>query len=259
MRIVMLGSGNVASVLSRLLVQNNHELVQVFSRNVPYGSALAQELNASFTHVPAEISMTADLYIASISDTALYGMHEWLQLEDRLIVHTAGSVPMNVLANVSSNHGVMYPLQSLRKEMVRIPVIPFMLEANNADNLGLLQDLAGQLSDIVYAVNTDERMKLHIGAVLVSNFTNYLYARTEKYLQDHSLDFDVLLPLIKETAIRLTEESAAALQTGPAIRGDMTTIEKHLSSLEQEPDLSILYKTMSLEILDWFKREKEAI
>lgn len=259
MRIVMLGSGNVASVLSRSLIQNNHELVQLFSRNSQHGAALANELNTAFTHVPSEIDQTADLYIASISDTALYGMHEWLQLGDKLIVHTAGSVPMNVLANVSTNHGVFYPLQSLRKEMIRIPVIPFMLEANTADNLGILQELAGQLSDMVYAVSTDERMKLHIGAVLVSNFTNYLYARTEKYLEGNDLDFDVLLPLIKETAIRLTEESPSSLQTGPAIRGDMTTIEKHLSSLESEPDLSVLYKTMSLEILDWFKKEKETI
>lgn len=258
MRIVMLGSGNVATVLSRLLKQNNHEIVQVYSRNAHDAAQLANEVSAVHTHVATEIDMTADLYIASMSDTSLYGMHEWLQLEDKLIVHTAGSVPMNVLENVSLNHGVLYPLQSLRKEMIRVPVIPFMLEANNAENLAILQDVAGQLSDIVYAVNTDERMKLHIGAVLVSNFTNYLYARAEKFLDDNSLDFGVLLPLIKETAIRLKEESPAALQTGPAIRGDMTTIEKHLSSLEDEPDLSVLYKTMSLEILDWFKQNTDA-
>lgn len=253
MRVVMIGTGNVATVLSKLLVSKGHELVQVYGRNPDHAKKLAAELNiSSCSSDPATIDMSADLYIVALSDTALYSLYSWFKPGNKLVVHTAGSVSMEVLSACSTNFGVLYPLQSLRKEMETFPVIPLLIEGNKPDNLALINKFAGELSDTVVEMNSDDRMRLHIGAVMVSNFTNYLYARTEEYYKEQHLDFGLLLPLMQESVNRLQKYDPSQLQTGPAVRNDQTTIQKHLQLLSDKPELAKLYKRMSEEIHLYF-------
>ncbi len=251
MRIVMIGTGNVATILSRMIVSKGHELIQVYGRNHEHAASLAQLVKAFHVSDPGFIDQSADLYIVALNDNALYDLGNWLHLDRKLVVHTAGSVPMDVLGKCSTNYGVLYPLQSLRKEMKDIPSIPFLVEGNTADDLCLIEELAKDLSGNVTRMSSEDRMRLHIGAVFVSNFTNYLYARTAEYYKEQDLDFNLLLPLMKESVNRLEYYNPSEMQTGPAIRNDQSTIQKHLELLKDHPDLADLYKRLSKEIYHW--------
>src|ERR1700693_6634290 len=149
MKIVIIGSGNVAYVLGRKMLLAGHVIKQIISRNKEHASALGGELGCGYTSTFEEINKDSDFYIIAISDSSLREMDKKLFLDKKLIVHTAGSVPKDVLKNVSRNYGVLYPLQSLRKEIKSMPEMPLLVDANTADNLTLIYDFAKSISDSV--------------------------------------------------------------------------------------------------------------
>jgi predicted short-subunit dehydrogenase-like oxidoreductase (DUF2520 family) len=210
-----------------------------------HAQKLGHQLNVPFASPASSINKHADLYIVAISDDALSSIGEWLSLDKKLVVHTAGSVSMHVLQGVSKNYGVLYPVQSLNAESPQLPEIPFLVDGNSADDLALISDFASSISNTV-VVSTDEaRNKLHLAAVIVNNFTNHLYALAANYCKEEKLDFSLLLPLILQTANRISYMPATDAQTGPAARNDMTTIKKHLELLEDHPALKKIYEEMT--------------
>ena len=241
MQVVIIGSGNVASVLGRLCKQRGHEIVQVISRNAAHAKLLADELGCSYADYHEKLNDSAGLYILAVADTALQELNKRMNLGNKLILHTAGSVSKDVLKDISHNYGVLYPLQSLRKEMNYQTDIPFLIDGNSADTLTLVEDLAQTLSTDVTKATDDERLKLHVAAVVVSNFTNHLYALAEDFCKKEQVDFGLLSPLIKETAERIQHFSPATVQTGPAVRNDIFTIDKHLRILSNHPQLKNIY------------------
>lgn len=256
MRIVLIGSGNVASVLGRKIINADHEIIQVYSRNEDHALLLAKELNADYTDDRTRIRVDADIYILAVSDHALPETAGWLKLEKKLVVHTAGSVSKNVLAPVSKNFGVLYPLQSLRKEMEKIPEIPLLIDGNTEDNITLIHDFAAGISSHLQNADDQQRELLHVAAVFVSNFTNHLYTMAADFCKKESLDFKLLMPLIKEVANRISDHSPQEVQTGPAVRADNVTIDKHLSKLEKYPSMKELYKQFSESIARYYSRNK---
>lgn len=241
MQLVIIGSGNVASVLGRLCKQRGHQIVQVVSRNAKHAEQLAGELACSFTDYQGAMNTEADLYLVAVADTALFELDKTFSLGNKLVVHTAGSVSKEVLQPLSSNYGVLYPLQSLRREITYTTAIPLLVDANTAETLTLVEDFAKTLSDQVSLAGDEQRLRLHVAAVLVSNFTNHLYALAEDFCRKEGADFGLLIPLILETARRVEEASPAAMQTGPAVRKDTFTIEKHLRILSEHPQLKYIY------------------
>ena len=248
MKVVIIGTGNVASVLGRKIKQTAHQLVQVAGRNALHAEKLGNLLEAAFTTIPTTIQKQADLYIVAISDDALSTVGDWLQLDKKLVVHTAGSVSKNVLGRVSKNYGVLYPLQSLRAVVNVLPEIPFLVDGNTADDLALIRDFALDLSDKVEVADDEGRLKLHVAAVIVNNFSNHLYALAEEFCNKERLPFQLLLPLIQETADRLSYLSPMEAQTGPALRGDHSTITKQLEILNAHPGLKKIYELMTASI-----------
>ncbi|MBS1934013.1 MAG: DUF2520 domain-containing protein, partial [Bacteroidetes bacterium] len=188
---------------------------------------------------------SAGIYVVAISDNSLLGLDAHLSLPNKLIVHTAGSVSKDVLKKISRNYGVVWPLQSVRKENDKIPEIPLLVDGNTEDDLTLIFDFAKTISDNVHIASDEIRLKLHTAAVFVNNFTNHLYALTEEYCKKENIDFNLLLPIIDETAGRLHFSSASQMQTGPAIRNDRATINRHLELLKNHPALKELYKTLT--------------
>lgn len=241
MQIVILGTGNVATVLGRKMILADHDVVQVYGRKAGPAQELATTCYAAWTTDLQTIDTTADLYIIAVTDTAIPGIASQLRLDKKLVVHTAGSVPKKVLQPTSRNYGVLYPLQSLRKEMTSLPEIPFLVDGNTEDDLTLIHDFACTLSGQVQVANDAQRLTLHVAAVVVSNFTNHLYTLAEQYCQREGTDFKLLLPLITEVALRLQQVSPSATQTGPAIRHDALTIGKHLDLLNGHPALQEIY------------------
>jgi len=249
MKIGIIGSGNVATVMGRKVSKAGHKIIQVISRNEGHAQLLAKELNCGYASSFDDLNRDGDLYMVAISDSSLLELDKHLSLEKKMIVHTAGSVSKNVLGKISKNYGVLYPLQSLRKENENIPEIPLLVDANTAENLTLIYDFAKTISNDVRHSNDEERLKLHVGAIIVNNFTNHLYALTENYCKKENVDFKLLLPLINETASRLHFFSPTELQTGPAARNDKLTIEKHLALLKDHPALKRIYELMTESIL----------
>ena len=246
----MIGSGNVATVLGRKIMASGHRIVQVFSRHEARAITLSKEFNCGYTSSWASLETDADLYIAALTDGALEEMTGRVFMDRKLIVHTAGAVSKDVLKPVSRNYGVLYPLQSLNLEIKLVPEIPLLIDGNTADDLTLIFDFAKSISEKVHVTDDATRTKLHVAAVFVNNFTNHLYALAEEYCQQEHLDFSFLVPLIRETAARLQHSSPRFLQTGPAVRGDYLTIQKHLSMLEEVPALRDLYEAVTKSILD---------
>lgn len=257
MNIVILGSGHAATVLAQLMHSKGHTILQVWSRSAVHAKELAAKVNANVLTELQDIDRSADLCVLSVTDDAVAGIAAQLSLKKKILVHSAGAVSMNVLQGASPNYGVLYPLQSLRKELRTIPEIPFLVDGNSEEVKVLLADFAATLSPHVQVAGDDERMHLHLAAVIVNNFTNHLYAVTEHYCKEHQLSFQMLYPLIMETAERLKAETARQQQTGPARRGDEQTMQKHLQLLNNEPELQDLYKTISNSILKMYHKNKE--
>lgn len=246
MNIVMIGSGNVAAVLGRKLKAAGHPIVQLYSRNASAASELAYEWDTESTNYKSMIQKNADLYIIAVDDQSIAAVTDDLHLPGKIVVHTAAAVPMDILKDVSEHYGVLYPLQSLRKEISTIAEIPLFVDGNDEYTRSRLQNLAASVShEQVAMAGDDERAKLHVAAVVVNNFTNHLYQLAEAYCRKEGLDFKLLQPLIEETALRLRANSPSQALTGPAIRHDKQTIEKHLEMLQAHPKLRNIYLLMT--------------
>jgi predicted short-subunit dehydrogenase-like oxidoreductase (DUF2520 family) len=241
MDIVIIGTGNTATILSKKLNDAGHTIKIVFGRNLSKANELSSELNTKGTNQIENIPGDADIYIVAVSDTAIAELAAHLNVNDKIVVHTAASVSKDVLKNCSENYGVFYPLQTLKKETAHLPDIPIIIDANNDVTLNSLDQLADSISNMVVKADDDKRLKLHMAAVFCNNFTNHIYALMEDYCNIEKLDFNLLKPLIKETAIRLTDLAASSAQTGPGVRSDSETINKHLAILNEYPDLKELY------------------
>lgn len=251
MKVVIIGAGNVATVFGRLIVKANHEVIQVFSLSIAPAQMLASELGCAFSNDSKTLDSTGDLYIVAMADAALNQLNESYFLGDKLIVHTAGSVSKDVLQMVSGNYGVIYPLQSLRKDNMTLHQdVPLLIDGNSEAATLLIEKFASTLSSTVARVGDEQRMKLHVAAVFVSNFTNHLYTLANNYCIKEGVDFKMLQPLIEETALRLRNHLPGDMQTGPAIRKDTPTLDKHLRILSNHPDLRKVYLRMTDSIMN---------
>ena len=152
MKVVIIGSGNVATVLGKLLKKSKHEIIQVVSRHAEHAKTLADELDCGFADINGTIDKNADLYLLAISDGSLYSLKNWLKLDKKLVVHTAGSVPMEILQDISENYGVLYPLQSLRKELEPTNTIPLLIEGSTGETYTVIEDLAKTIIAFAYPV-----------------------------------------------------------------------------------------------------------
>ena len=245
MKLVIIGSGNAATVLGRKIKAADHTIMQVTGRNETAVKELAAELECNANTDAARIDHSADMYIVALTDKALPQLHQWLQLDKKLVVHTAAAVPKDVLQQVSKNYGVLYPLQTLRKEQKALPDIPFLVDGNSADDLALVQDFANTISNKVLVAGDELRLRMHVAAVFAGNFTNHLYVLAEDFCKKEQIDFSLLLPLINETAHRLQSLSPQQSQTGPALRRDSMTIDKHLEILNAYPELKKMYELLT--------------
>jgi predicted short-subunit dehydrogenase-like oxidoreductase (DUF2520 family) len=254
MKIVIIGSGNVAAVLGRKFKAAGHEILQVLSRNAKAASELAYEWDTESANYTSLINPNADVYILAVNDDSIEKIAAEIKLPGKVIAHTAASVSKDVLKNVTAHYGVFYPLQTLRKEMTSIPEIPLFVEGIDEKTKTTLNQLAESISPgDVKIVKEGEREKLHVAAVVVNNFINHLLALVEEYCKREGLDFRELHPLIEETVHRLRTNSATASQTGPAARHDDETIKKHVLLLEKHPQLQELYGFFTHSI-DRFKK-----
>lgn len=228
--VVFLGFGNVNSHFNNAFQKKTDVVVkQIFNRN--YSKMISPFGNIPFTDDVGKI-VDADVYIIGIPDDAISSFSESLPFQDKLVVHTSGGVSSDAISN-KNRGGVFYPLQTFSKQReVDFQNIPICIEAELVTDLKLLQKLGKSISRTVVEISSEKRAKLHLSAVFVNNFTNYLYEIGSEILEREGLPFDLLKPLIMETASKIETLSPKEAQTGPAKRNDLKTIQKHLNLLD---------------------------
>ncbi len=236
-RVVILGSGNVAKHLyAGFLHQKSITVIQCYNRK---GNVIGPDQNKKTVVKYLDELVEADIYIIAISDDAIKDITAQLPFDNRLVVHTSGSVPMQAI-HERNRQGVFYPLQTFSTDKpVDFGSIPFCLESNEEKDMKLLQKLASALSEKMYTITSEQRNALHVAAVLVNNFTNYLYTTGNEICEEHNIPFEILHPLIQETAQKITSMSPKDAQTGPAIRNDNKTIARHLKILSNQTQKEI--------------------
>ncbi|MBL7883782.1 MAG: DUF2520 domain-containing protein [Bacteroidia bacterium] len=256
-KIVLIGSGNLATQLGITLFKLGYQITQVYSPTIKNSTLLAKKIKAQPIADIKKLDDTATLYIIAIKDDAISQLVSALQLKDKLVVHTSGSISMDVLKNTSKNYGVFYPLQTFSKtKKVNFKNIPICVEANNAKTQTSLMYFAKSISQKVYKLNSAQRLQLHLAAVFACNFTNHMYAIAELILKEHKLPFDILKSLIKETADKIETASPLLMQTGPAVREDDKTIQSHLKLLSKDKNKKEIYTLLSKSIKEISKKNK---
>lgn len=251
MNIVLLGSGRVATQLGKALHRAGIPIAQVYSPTEAHAQALALQVHAKPISVLHELTKEADIYLISVKDDAIASLVAQLDLKDKLLVHTSGSTDMELLKVGSANYGVLYPLQTFSFEKdVDFSQVPIALEASSPENLKLLESLAHKLSPKIVHMSSEQRLVLHIAAVFACNFSNHVFALAQQLLENKHIPFDYLRPLIAETAAKVQQALPSEVQTGPAIRKDEKTIEKHLDFLKSSPHLQEIYRLLSQSIVN---------
>jgi predicted short-subunit dehydrogenase-like oxidoreductase (DUF2520 family) len=251
--VVIFGAGNVATHLFDVFNKaNNVTVLQWFNRDLkriePYKSSVS--ITNDFSKL-----VEADIYILAISDDAISKFSKQLPINDKLVVHTSGTVGIHDL-NKKQRRGVFYPLQTFSKEHdIDFKDVPFCIETLEKSDLKILKDLAEAIGSPYYKINTEQRQILHLSAVYVNNFTNQLYRIAHEISDVKGINFNVLKPLILETAKKIQTMSPYMAQTGPAKRNDKKTIKKHLKLIENQ-DHKAIYELLTNSIIKTHGRQK---
>ena len=266
MKLVFLGSGNLATHLSLALKASGEDIIQIFSRTQEHAQALADKLHCASCTSISDIRTDADIYIFSVKDDALPSLIS--QLSEHLanhqhpspntyhpiFLHTAGSVPMSVFPDntpspntqhPSPNYGVLYPMQTFSKDRaVDFREIPCFIEASDNETLEVIRQLSSRISDHVQEASSEKRKKLHLAAVFACNMVNHCYRLAEKVLEEENIDFSLYQPLIQETANKVRELSPRNAQTGPMVRYDRTIMDAQIALISDERTRQI-YRLMA--------------
>ncbi len=253
-KIAFAGSGNIAWHLAIGLKLQGYQITRIWSRTYSNASGLAESCNSIACEDVASLSEDADMIIIAVADKAIEDVALDFGKFDGIVVHTAGSVPMDVLSGHFENCGVLYPLQTFSKGTeVDLGQIPFFLEASSNEILKSIQKVAASLSTKIYEADSHQRMLLHVAAVFACNYSNLMYSISNELIQSSGVPQEVLYPLILETARKATSGDPFEMQTGPARRHDSTTIKKHIETLAPLPEYAELYQLLAKLISNKYK------
>ena len=245
-QIVMIGAGNVATHFAHAFSSAGYVIAQVYSRTIDSARTLAEQFGVGCTNSLSLLKTDADIYIFAISDDALFDVALDLKLKDKICFHTSGTVPMDVLSPITKNHGVIYiPQTFIRHISMDYSRLPFCVEASNANTLDVLKAMASAISPSVYILSGEQRRYLHLASVFANNFGNCVNAMAQQIMEEHNLPFEIIHPLIEETAKKIQYGNLWDLQTGPAKRGDIKTLDKHRCLLADNPKFLEIYQLLT--------------
>ena len=250
MKIVIIGSGNVAFHLAKAFTQNNIEVSQIFGRNEVELNKISEELNIPYS--TKELA-DADLYLISVSDAAVEQVSDLIKTEKALVAHTSGSLPLEILKG-NYRKASFYPLQTFSKtKNLEYSKIPFFIEAENQIDEKSLFELASLISDHVETSDYEKRKYIHLTAVFACNFVNHLFARAKEIADSQDLDFNYFIPLIDETVEKIHHLEPKLAQTGPAVRGDERILKLHEELIKDEQHLKV-YQLMNESIKKMYNK-----
>jgi predicted short-subunit dehydrogenase-like oxidoreductase (DUF2520 family) len=250
-----IGAGNLATHLSKVFQNKGFNILQIYSRTEKSAKELADVLSVKYTTSVNEINENADVYFVAIKDSAVSEVLSQIKFNNKLVVHCSGSLPLSAIEDFSENTGVFYPLQTFsKKREVDFDEIPVFIESNSMKNKETLLHIANSISKSVSEINSEKRKLLHISAVFACNFVNHFYTIAAEILKSKDISFDVLKPLILETALKVQELAPGKAQTGPAVRFDENIISAHLEALNDFDEYRQLYISVSKSIFEHYKK-----
>jgi predicted short-subunit dehydrogenase-like oxidoreductase (DUF2520 family) len=252
--ISFIGAGRVASSLCHEIYNKGYTIDLIVSENEKNGKALAHSCLAEWSSHPL-IPSSTNIVIVAVPDHKLKSvLSSLICIEETLIVHTAGSIGLNIFPENIKMKGVFYPLQTFSKNRnINFNEVPFLIESTDSNSDEILKGLAESISLRVYFANTEHRRMLHLAAVFVNNFTNHMLVMGGEIALKAGFSLDILAPLIQETVSKALETGPENSQTGPAVRNDKNTIEMHLELLSFSPELQKIYKELTDSIIKHHK------
>lgn len=254
---VLIGAGNVGWHLGLALHERGIRVLQVISKSRTSCKELAGLIHAEYTTSLQQLQTEAGIILIAVPDSQLVEVIGQCDFRDTLVVHTAGSMPMEVFKGRAVNYGVLYPLMTFtRNKPVDFASVPLLVEASSARNKNRLNSLARCLSGEVRTVTSEQRRYVHLGAVMACNFSNHMYALAESLFAREGIPFDLLKPLIRETAEKIQLLSPRDAQTGPAFRYDTRTLKEHLKMLAGDPRTAEIYRHISKSIVTFAGEDK---
>lgn len=257
-KVVVIGGGNTATNFIYNCENRGIEILGIFCKSYNRTLKLARQFNCEALTSVCKVP-PADLYLIAVSDSAIAEVAERLEFDNGLVVHTSGSTHLNVLTPHFKHAGVIYPLQSLtQKEPIDFGDVPLLIEASDDYSKGQIELFAGALSKVVRNINSEERRKMHLSAVVVNNFVNHLYALMRDFAETEDLDTKLLEPLMRLTLERAIRLDPREIQTGPARRNDMHIINEHLRLLNgKHGRLSGVYEFLSNSLRHYYQAEEQ--
>ena len=247
--VIIIGTGSVATHFINHLLSIGTPVIQQYGRSKPI------EPKVPFTNNPKELRTDASYYIISVSDDAIDEVSQCLPRVEGIVVHTAGSVGIDIFESRFKNYGVLYPLQSFsNNRTINMLSVPFLIEGNSDQTEIKLLQFAKKISNNVCRMSYQERIQIHLAAVFACNFSNYMNTIAEELLKNKNIDFSLLKPLLQETFEKILTAKPEDVQTGPAKRNDKEIIEKHLKMLTNNPNFQEIYKLVSKSIADLYKK-----
>jgi predicted short-subunit dehydrogenase-like oxidoreductase (DUF2520 family) len=255
--ITIIGAGNVAYHLARVFLSSGMKIVQVVARHPDSALRFASALPVTVVTPDRMLEGRTDLYILAVSDDGIEKAARELRTANRLVVHTSGTVPMDVLDGISVNTGVFYPLQTLSfGKDIDFSQVPLFIESNSKENTALLRELAAAVSHNVHIADSETRAMIHLAAVFASNFSYHMFTVASRILELEDIPPDILYPLILETARKAVQEPPGEAQTGPAARSDLEVLARHLGMLHDQELYARIYKLLSDSIIIHSKNKK---
>lgn len=251
MKVILIGAGKLAYNLGLALRVAGHDILQVYSRTMLSAQQVANVLETSPTADINEIMADADVYIFAVKDSVLQDIIPLVckGKEEKVFLHTAGSMPLDAFMGRAKHYGVFYPLQTFNKgRNIDFKNIPCLIEGNNGFTIEVLMKLAKSISNNVRLMASEERKYVHLAAIFACNFVNHCYVMAADILAQYNIPFDLLLPLIDETASKVHEIMPVEAQTGPALRYDENIIKSQSSMLAYNPFVKEIYDKMSIDI-----------
>jgi predicted short-subunit dehydrogenase-like oxidoreductase (DUF2520 family) len=257
-KVVIIGSGSLATHLALTLHANGVLISQIYSRTSTNAEILADKVGCSYTSNISNLFSNADIYIYAINDNSLLKLLKKFELPDAIHIHTSGSLSISIFDGYAKKYGVLYPLQTFSKNRaVDFTNVPILIEACNSEIESDIYNFSKLISPKIYSITSEQRSKIHLAAVFACNFTNYMYDIAFDIVSKSGIGFEILQPLILETADKIKTLTPKDAQTGPAVRYDQNIIKKHLSLLNRSNDKKEIYKLLSKSINDRHSIKKD--
>lgn len=240
--VIIIGAGKVGTFLCHALSRAGYSISQIYSRTHEKAVKLASVFGAEAVDDIGALRKETGLVIVAVPDDEIKRIAGMVKDFQGIVVHTSGSVSIDVFKGKAKKSGVFYPLQTFGEiPPARADQIPVCIEASSGEVLDFLKEAAGKISSKVFQLDSEQRKVAHLAAVFASNFTNQLYRFSEEILRDSGLPFDLVRPLIEQTALKVMSMSPEDVQTGPASRGDIDTLKTHVELLRERPELIEIY------------------